>query len=216
MSAQIWLNHNALTGPIPDSLGNLVLLQELPSPPSPLSPDPGYSSIILQIPFLGRAQPYSFPPTSRFPQLYVLPRLTSATEDLYSQHTMKSASVSSPILNAVPIICTPGRFFSLFERSLESLWTCWELMMLGEPIFVIGDTPTACSEVVWALIELIKPIPFGGDFRPYFTIQDADFKRLTARSRLAALYQICKTCSIKPSLNASTISINHFSAKIDG
>ncbi|KAH9245799.1 hypothetical protein BASA81_016689 [Batrachochytrium salamandrivorans] len=36
--------------------------------------------------------------------------------------------------------------------------------------------------MVWTLVELIKPIPFGGDFRPYFTIQDADFKRLTNRT----------------------------------
>lgn len=44
-------------------------------------------------------------------------------------------------------------------------------MVVGEPILVVGDSPRACSQFVWALVELIKPIPFGGDFRPYFTIQ---------------------------------------------
>ena len=31
------------------------------------------------------------------------------------------------------------------------------------------------------LVELIKPIPFGGDFRPYFTIQDKDNSRFKSK-----------------------------------
>jgi hypothetical protein len=34
-----------------------------------------------------------------------------------------------------------------------------------------------------ALVELIKPIPFGGDFRPYFTIQDPDCSSITSKNR---------------------------------
>ena len=81
-------------------------------------------------------------------------------------------------------LCNPGYYQQLFLRSLESIWQCWELMVVGEPILVIGDSPRACSQFVWALVELIKPIPFGGDFRPYFTIQDADFNGLSCRGRV--------------------------------
>lgn len=80
----------------------------------------------------------------------------------------------------------------------------WELMVLGEPLLVMGDTPTVCGDMVWALLELIKPvfsvshsccgtpnllckIPFGGEFRPYFTIQDPDFKLISARNRVRFL-----------------------------
>ncbi|EGF77400.1 hypothetical protein BATDEDRAFT_91628 [Batrachochytrium dendrobatidis JAM81] len=142
-----------------------------PPPPSTLSLELNYCSILLQLPFLGKAQTFSFPPTSRFPQLHELPRqgippvITAGTE------------------NAPPALCTSGHFFQLFEKSVSSLWVCWELMVLSEPIMVIGDVPKSCSEMVWALVELIKPIPFGGDFRPYFTIQDTDFPRLINRNR---------------------------------
>ncbi|KAJ3180110.1 Protein dennd6a [Irineochytrium annulatum] len=51
-------------------------------------------------------------------------------------------------------------------------------MTLNEPILVVAETPRGCCDVVWGLLELIKPVPFGGDFRPYFTIQDEDFKGL--------------------------------------
>jgi hypothetical protein len=57
-------------------------------------------------------------------------------------------------------------------------------MILGETVMVVGETPKGCSDAVWALVELIKPAPFGGDFRPYFTIQDSDFKHVASRTKV--------------------------------
>nr|KAJ3422052.1 Protein dennd6b [Polyrhizophydium stewartii] len=142
-----------------------------PAPPSSLSPELSYFSTVLLLPFLGRALRYSFPPTPRFPQLHELPR--------QGAHEVITGGTD----NLPPALCTPGNFYPLFESSPELLWTCWELMVIGEPIMVVGDTPRSCSELVWALVELIKPIPFGGDFRPYFTIQDSDNQHLTNRTR---------------------------------
>ncbi|KAJ3222052.1 Protein dennd6a [Clydaea vesicula] len=82
-------------------------------------------------------------------------------------------------------LCCPSRLYELFARSLEIMWLCWELMVIGEPILVIADTPKGASDAVLAFVELIKPIPFGGDFRPYFTIQDSDFKNIANRNRPA-------------------------------
>jgi hypothetical protein len=33
-------------------------------------------------------------------------------------------------------------------------------MVLGEPLLVMGDTPTVCGDMIWALLELIKPVRF--------------------------------------------------------
>ena len=75
----------------------------------------------------------------------------------------------------------PGRIYEIFRHSIEDTWQVWEMMILGEPILVLGDTPRSCSETVYSFIELIKPVPYGGDFRPYFTIQDSDFKSIVKK-----------------------------------
>ncbi|OUM61007.1 hypothetical protein PIROE2DRAFT_62778 [Piromyces sp. E2] len=75
----------------------------------------------------------------------------------------------------------PGRVYEIFRQSIEDAWQVWEMMILGEPILVLGDTPRSCSETVYTFMELIKPVPYGGDFRPYFTIQDSDFKNIVKK-----------------------------------
>lgn len=60
-----------------------------------------------------------------------------------------------------PILCTTSRFYELFSRSLEMMWICWELMVLGEPVLVIADNPKSASDTIWGLVELIKPVRCG-------------------------------------------------------
>jgi len=54
----------------------------------------------------------------------------------------------------------------LFQENLPKLWLLWELAVLSEPILVYcpGDL-AKCTEAVYWLTSLIKPITFGGDFR---------------------------------------------------
>lgn len=40
-----------------------------------------------------------------------------------------------------------------------------------------------CSEAVWHLLDICRPIPHAGDFRPFFTIHDYDFKNLANRKQ---------------------------------
>ena len=134
-----------------------------PSPLSSISPESYYCPVDVELPFFGIVHTFSFPPNNVFPQVFPL---------------AKNGISSSSQIN-----CSPGSFFEVFSNCIESLWMCWELMMLSEPILVMANTPKGCSDVAWALIELMKPIPFGGDFRPYLTIQDTDFKLLTNRAR---------------------------------
>ena len=128
------------------------------SPPSSWSSEQLFHSIEIPLTLFKNEINVSFPPTDHFPQLY------------------ETKSKGRQL-----VTCNPGKFYQIFCRSLDVLWPCWELMALGEPILVMSDSPTACSEVVQSLVELLKPMPFGGDYRPYFTIQDTDFSSLTGR-----------------------------------
>lgn len=70
----------------------------------------------------------------------------------------------------------PCRLHDLFHAHLDSLWALWELVVLGEPILVQGDTPRACGEAVWCLVEMVAPLEYGLSWRPYFTVQDPEFR----------------------------------------
>ena len=74
----------------------------------------------------------------------------------------------------------PGTSIGILFRFLDvidHLWTIWELVLLGESLVVMGKSQASVSEAVWWLSQIIRPIPYSGDFRPYFTIQDADFHK---------------------------------------
>ena len=51
-----------------------------------------------------------------------------------------------------------GKFYQAFNLSFESLWMMWETMVMGEPIYILADTPNSSSQIVQALVELIKPV----------------------------------------------------------
>ena len=91
----------------------------------------------------------------------------------------KGGSGEEPILASIP--STP--LFDVFRESLDHLWLLWECLLLAEPILVVGPDPKMCSEAVWHLIDLIRPIPFAGDFRPFFTIHDYDFQTLVTKNK---------------------------------
>ncbi|KAF9359750.1 hypothetical protein BGX26_011523 [Mortierella sp. AD094] len=83
------------------------------------------------------------------------------------------------ILSSVPM---NGGLYKHFQDLVPDLWLCWELMTLAEPIMLIGTSPEVCSESVASLVDIINPIPYCGDYRPYFTIQDTDFKSFCNKS----------------------------------
>ncbi|KAH7046246.1 hypothetical protein BKA57DRAFT_515342, partial [Linnemannia elongata] len=82
---------------------------------------------------------------------------------------------------------------------VPDLWLCWELMTLAEPIMLIGTSPEVCSESVASLVDLINPIPYCGDYRPYFTIQDTDFKSFC--NKLSPPSSIVLVAAGSPKLN---------------
>ncbi|KAL1492370.1 hypothetical protein ABEB36_010627 [Hypothenemus hampei] len=66
--------------------------------------------------------------------------------------------------------------FELFKPVLSHIHLLWELVITSEPIVVMASSPTTCSCMVVALTRLISPLQFCGDYRPYFTIHDSEFK----------------------------------------
>ncbi|KAJ1900052.1 hypothetical protein LPJ66_001724 [Kickxella alabastrina] len=74
--------------------------------------------------------------------------------------------------------------FRSFRDTLDDLWACWELMILGESLVVLADTPSRCSEAVVSLVDIIFPITYCGDYRPYFTIQDPDFRAVVSKTHV--------------------------------
>ncbi|KAG2227478.1 hypothetical protein INT45_007504 [Circinella minor] len=83
------------------------------------------------------------------------------------------------IMASLPV----GGLYHHFKDILQDLWLLWELMLLAEPLVVIAPDPGVCSEAVVSLVDLINPIPYCGDYRPYFTIQDTDFKSFVTKSK---------------------------------
>ncbi|KAI9634049.1 uncharacterized protein MKK02DRAFT_17619 [Dioszegia hungarica] len=81
---------------------------------------------------------------------------------------------SSPILASLP----PSTPLRAFANCLPALWSLWECLVLAEPVLVIAPDPKTCSEIVWWLRDLLRPIPPAGDFRPYLHIHDHDFSLL--------------------------------------
>lgn len=71
---------------------------------------------------------------------------------------------------------------------LDYLPTLWELLITGEPILVRAQTPTTCSAAVMALLGLIHPLPFIGDWRPYFSIHDVDYDRIVHSRHVRDLF----------------------------
>ncbi|XP_056311598.1 protein DENND6B isoform X1 [Danio aesculapii] len=73
--------------------------------------------------------------------------------------------------------------FKCFQSVLIHVQMLWELMLLGEPVVVMAPSPTVSSETVLALVSSIDPLHYFGDYRPYFTIHDSEFKEYTTRTQ---------------------------------
>lgn len=69
--------------------------------------------------------------------------------------------------------------YSVFRAMPTKLWLLWELVLTGEPILLVSPSPTQCSDAVIGLVSLISPLRYCGDYRPYFTIHDSDFRTYT-------------------------------------
>ncbi|CAO3622313.1 unnamed protein product [Cunninghamella echinulata] len=129
--------------------------------------EPKLDGHILDLPFLGHLLEVELPQPLK-PQL-----LETSSFD------MNKMQPDLHIMASLPV----GGLYAHFKDIVKDLWLLWELVLLGEPIVIIAPDPNICSEAVISLIDLINPIPYCGDFRPYFTIQDSDFKGFVNKNK---------------------------------
>ncbi|SDA02981.1 BZ3500_MvSof-1268-A1-R1_Chr11-1g03247 [Microbotryum saponariae] len=129
----------------------------------------------LDYPFLGVVHSVSIPIDSQ-PQ-WLKPLASTSAKGTQ----LKSPSVGGP----VPIIpasspLTPLSVALHDTLSFSKILLLWELVLLGDPILISTSDPRTGSELVHHLKNLIRPILFEGDYRPYFHIHDTDFARIAS------------------------------------
>eukprot|EP01133_Synstelium_polycarpum_P007845 gene7845-9206_t len=95
-------------------------------------------------------------------------------------------------------------YHCFFKNFSNRLWMLWEMVLLGHPIIVMSSTPPISSDAVLALVSLISPLTYCGDYRPYFTIHDPDFHKYTATRSSSAADE-----SSSSSLPASIIGVTN-------
>lgn len=64
---------------------------------------------------------------------------------------------------------------AVLQPLLRDCWALWQLLVTAQPLLVVGLTPTETSAAVAALVSLMAPLACCTDFRPFFTIHDADW-----------------------------------------
>ncbi|XP_069823095.1 protein DENND6A [Dendropsophus ebraccatus] len=110
----------------------------------------------------------------RIPTRHDKPGTTQMVE--MTQQSDAQISVSLPTIHEVDL-------FRCFSPVFFHIQLLWELVLLGEPLVVMAPSPSQSSETVLALVGCISPLKYCSDFRPYFTIHDAEFKEYTTRTQ---------------------------------
>uniref|UniRef100_A0A6B2L0S0 UDENN domain-containing protein n=1 Tax=Arcella intermedia TaxID=1963864 RepID=A0A6B2L0S0_9EUKA len=95
--------------------------------------------------------------------------------DLTSGISLKNQRLNGDGMLEISPFTMHVSLYSTFSAIVSKLWTLWELVILCEPILIISPSPQKSSDAVLALISLIHPLNYSGDFRPYFTIHDPDY-----------------------------------------
>jgi len=132
-------------------------------PPSP--------SLNTELPFLGTVLPFHTPM-----QTY---NYSSEPRDLEAASLpciLEAVDQSFPgLFQDLGLVATLGQ-----QLCTKHLWSLWELVLTGQGLMVVADSPELSSETVLALVSLTAPLSYMGDFRPYITLFDADFKEFQA------------------------------------
>uniref|UniRef100_A0A1I7XJP6 UDENN domain-containing protein n=1 Tax=Heterorhabditis bacteriophora TaxID=37862 RepID=A0A1I7XJP6_HETBA len=73
--------------------------------------------------------------------------------------------------------------YKALNNVLNHVQLLWELVLIGEPVLIVANTPQRCSSIVQALVSLIAPLKYFDDYRPFFTIHDSEFKEYSSKCR---------------------------------
>lgn len=114
----------------------------------------------------------SFVILTRFPYVkFFQDRITENAEKYFQQPTEEclakiydeicSLEVSRPFVNP-----PSEEFFKFLSHPdvLPHVNLIWELVLCGENIVVVGNSPAATAEVVTGLVDVIEPLEYAGEF----------------------------------------------------
>ncbi|GAA5905596.1 uncharacterized protein JCM6883_005382 [Sporobolomyces salmoneus] len=144
----------------PKVLPSIVVPARVPTPSSTKPPTPALS-ILTSTTTTPRILPATHP-------------LTPLSVLLFSPRTPNPSPASSTNATLTPTSGGGGLSFT-------KLLLIWELLVLEEPLLVYVSDPKSGSELLCHLRNLIRPIPFKGDLKPYFHIHDPSFPILCGR-----------------------------------
>lgn len=121
-------------------------------------------------------------------QNVMLPLLGTVFQSYIPNHTTgkiaRSDNVKATTFLKLPHIHASIQDVNVFDvlcSVISHLHLLWELVLTAEPIVVMASSPTECSAMVQALTNLIQPLPYAAEYRPYFTIHDSEFKEFTRK-----------------------------------
>ncbi|KAF2807881.1 uncharacterized protein BDZ99DRAFT_67964 [Mytilinidion resinicola] len=112
-----------------------------------------------ELPFMGSMLTLEITPHPAFP-----------LQGLVSTRPTISATGRAPSIYAYEPLGTWENIMQ-FMPCLSDLDVVYEKLLLCESIIVLAKSPQLCSEGVSALVDLIRPIPYAGEVKPYMTMQ---------------------------------------------
>ncbi|CAF1032898.1 unnamed protein product, partial [Didymodactylos carnosus] len=99
-------------------------------------------------------------------------KLSSDNASIFLQHHEQQ------LPRLIPFVHDVNTYQSL-ACVLNHIQLLWELVLLNEPIAVLGTFPTNCSQTVQAIVHIIWPLRYASDYRPFFTIHNSEFHEYT-------------------------------------
>ncbi|KAF2273947.1 DUF1630-domain-containing protein [Westerdykella ornata] len=148
------LQHMTKSGPISNPATVEAAYSQIASWPPPA---PGRHDL----PFLGSVITLDIAPHHAFPLQGLpgsAPRISEKPLSLYAYEPFGSWDTIMP-----------------FFPCITDLYVLYEKLLLCESIVVIAQSPQLCSEAISSLLDLIRPVPYAGEVRPYMTMQ-SDFR----------------------------------------
>ncbi|XP_044765186.1 protein DENND6B [Coccinella septempunctata] len=91
-------------------------------------------------------------------------------------------SINENLENHIQTSVEDLNFFTILQPVMSHIHLLWELVLTCEPLVIMAPSPTLSSNMVLALTRIIAPLRYCGDYRPYFTIHDSEFKQFTNKS----------------------------------
>ncbi|KAI9702636.1 MAG: hypothetical protein M1820_006142 [Bogoriella megaspora] len=114
------------------------------------------------LPFLGSLVDLNIAPHKSLPLQGLQLSSTAASKD------------TSPTIYAYQPTASWDKIIRYFP-SLWDIYKAFEKIMLSESVVVLAKNPQVCSEVISALVDLCRPVPYAGHCRPYIIMQSEFF-----------------------------------------